>query len=66
MLASYDRAHNPAGTLRQLHAINASGDRSRALRVDPGPDGGHPRDRRSARAADLRPRLAREIPDASW
>ena len=27
MLASYDRA-NPAGTLRQLHAINASGDRS--------------------------------------
>ncbi len=32
MLASYDRAHNPAGTLRQLHAINASGDRSRALR----------------------------------
>jgi pimeloyl-ACP methyl ester carboxylesterase len=32
MLASYDRAHNPAGVLRQLHAINASGDRSRALR----------------------------------
>jgi pimeloyl-ACP methyl ester carboxylesterase len=32
LLASYDRAHNPAGVIRQLHAVNASGDRSRALR----------------------------------
>ncbi len=37
MLASYDRAHNPAGVFRQLHAINASGDRSRALRSVPAP-----------------------------
>lgn len=31
-LASYDRSHHPAGFMRQLHAINASGDRSRRLR----------------------------------
>ncbi len=31
-LASYDRCHHPAGFARQLHAINASGDRSRRLR----------------------------------
>lgn len=30
--AGYDRAHHPAGTARQLHAITASGDRSRQLR----------------------------------
>ena len=29
---SYDRGHNAAGVLRQLHAISASGDRTRALR----------------------------------
>ena len=29
----FDRAHNPAGTARQLHAITASGDRSRRLRA---------------------------------
>lgn len=29
---SYDRGHSVAGVLRQLHAINASGDRTRALR----------------------------------
>ncbi|MGH2985753.1 MAG: alpha/beta fold hydrolase [Solirubrobacterales bacterium] len=28
----YDRGHNPAGAARQLHAITASGDRSRRLR----------------------------------
>ena len=28
----YDRAHHPAGAARQLHAITASGDRSRKLR----------------------------------
>ena len=28
----YDRSHNPRGVLRQLHAIAASGDRTRALR----------------------------------
>jgi len=28
---SWDRGHNPAGTARQLHAITASGDRSRQL-----------------------------------
>jgi pimeloyl-ACP methyl ester carboxylesterase len=27
----YDRSHNPRGVLRQLHAISASGDRTRAL-----------------------------------
>ena len=32
-LASYDRARNPTGFIRQLHAINASGDRSRKLRA---------------------------------
>ena len=30
--AGYDRGHNPAGAARQLHAITASGDRSRKLR----------------------------------
>jgi pimeloyl-ACP methyl ester carboxylesterase len=30
--ASYDRAHNRAGVVRQMHAITASGDRTRALR----------------------------------
>ncbi len=29
---SYDRGHNSAGVLRQLHAITASGDRTQALR----------------------------------
>jgi pimeloyl-ACP methyl ester carboxylesterase len=29
---SYDRGHNAAGVLRQLHAITASGDRTQALR----------------------------------
>jgi pimeloyl-ACP methyl ester carboxylesterase len=29
---SYDRGHNPAGVARQLHAITASGDRTKALR----------------------------------
>jgi pimeloyl-ACP methyl ester carboxylesterase len=29
---SYDRGHSTAGVLRQLHAITASGDRTRALR----------------------------------
>jgi pimeloyl-ACP methyl ester carboxylesterase len=29
---SYDRGHSAAGVLRQLHAITASGDRTRALR----------------------------------
>jgi pimeloyl-ACP methyl ester carboxylesterase len=29
---SYDRGHSSAGVLRQLHAITASGDRTRALR----------------------------------
>jgi pimeloyl-ACP methyl ester carboxylesterase len=29
---SYDRGHGAAGVLRQLHAITASGDRTRALR----------------------------------
>lgn len=28
----YDRSHNPAGILRQMHAITASGDRTAALR----------------------------------
>jgi pimeloyl-ACP methyl ester carboxylesterase len=28
----YDRSHNPAGILRQMHAITASGDRTDALR----------------------------------
>jgi pimeloyl-ACP methyl ester carboxylesterase len=28
----YDRSHNPKGVLRQMHAITASGDRTRALR----------------------------------
>ncbi len=32
-LASYDRARNPTGFIRQLHAINASGDRTRKLRT---------------------------------
>jgi pimeloyl-ACP methyl ester carboxylesterase len=27
----YDRSHNPKGVLRQLHAVSASGDRTRAL-----------------------------------
>lgn len=27
----YDRSHNPRGVLRQLHAVSASGDRTRAL-----------------------------------
>jgi pimeloyl-ACP methyl ester carboxylesterase len=30
--AMYDRSHNPAGIVRQMHAISASGDRTRALR----------------------------------
>jgi pimeloyl-ACP methyl ester carboxylesterase len=30
--AGYDRGNNPAGTARQLHAITASGDRTRRLR----------------------------------
>ncbi len=30
--ASYDRSHDPAGIARQLHAVTASGDRTRALR----------------------------------
>jgi pimeloyl-ACP methyl ester carboxylesterase len=30
--AGYDRGHNPAGAARQLHAVTASGDRSRKLR----------------------------------
>lgn len=30
--ASYDRDHDPAGVARQMHAIHASGDRTRALR----------------------------------
>ena len=30
--ASYDRGHSPAGVARQMHAITASGDRTRALR----------------------------------
>ena len=30
--AGFDRGHNPAGSARQLHAITASGDRSRRLR----------------------------------
>lgn len=29
--AMYDRSHRPAGVLRQMHAISASGDRTRAL-----------------------------------
>jgi pimeloyl-ACP methyl ester carboxylesterase len=29
---SYDRGHSAAGVLRQLHAVTASGDRTRALR----------------------------------
>jgi pimeloyl-ACP methyl ester carboxylesterase len=29
--AMYDRSHNPAGILRQIHAISASGNRTRAL-----------------------------------
>jgi pimeloyl-ACP methyl ester carboxylesterase len=28
----YERSHNPAGILRQMHAITASGDRTRELR----------------------------------
>lgn len=31
--AGYDRAHHPVGAARQLHAITASGDRSRKLRL---------------------------------
>ncbi len=31
--AGYDRAHHPVGAARQLHAITASGDRSRKLRA---------------------------------
>ena len=31
--AMYDRSHNPAGVLRQMHAITASGDRTAALRL---------------------------------
>jgi pimeloyl-ACP methyl ester carboxylesterase len=30
--AMYDRSHNPAGILRQMHAVSASGDRTSALR----------------------------------
>ena len=30
---SYDRGHNPPGAARQLHAVTASGDRSRKLRA---------------------------------
>jgi pimeloyl-ACP methyl ester carboxylesterase len=30
--AMYDRSHRPAGVLRQMHAVSASGDRTRALR----------------------------------
>lgn len=30
--AMYDRSHNPKGILRQIHAISASGDRTKALR----------------------------------
>jgi pimeloyl-ACP methyl ester carboxylesterase len=30
--AMYDRSHNPAGIVRQMHAISASGDRTPALR----------------------------------
>jgi pimeloyl-ACP methyl ester carboxylesterase len=30
--AMYDRSHNPAGIVRQMHAISASGDRTAALR----------------------------------
>ena len=29
--AMYDRGHNPAGIVRQMHAISASGDRTEAL-----------------------------------
>jgi pimeloyl-ACP methyl ester carboxylesterase len=29
----YDRSHNPAGILRQMHAVTASGDRTPALRA---------------------------------
>jgi pimeloyl-ACP methyl ester carboxylesterase len=28
----YERSHNPAGVVRQMHAVTASGDRTRALR----------------------------------
>jgi pimeloyl-ACP methyl ester carboxylesterase len=31
--AGYDRGNNPAGTARQLHAVTASGDRTRRLRT---------------------------------
>jgi pimeloyl-ACP methyl ester carboxylesterase len=30
--AMYDRSHNPAGIFRQMHAVTASGNRTRALR----------------------------------
>ena len=30
--AMYDRGHNPAGIVRQMHAISASGDRTAGLR----------------------------------
>jgi pimeloyl-ACP methyl ester carboxylesterase len=30
--AMYDRSHNPAGILRQMHAVTASGNRTQALR----------------------------------
>jgi pimeloyl-ACP methyl ester carboxylesterase len=30
--AMYDRSHNPRGIVRQIHAISASGDRTKALR----------------------------------
>ncbi len=30
--AMWDRSHNPAGILRQMYAVTASGDRTRALR----------------------------------
>ena len=47
---------NPAGSLRQLHAIVADRDRTPQLRRLRVPDDGHPRRRRPARAPLRRPR----------
>lgn len=64
VLDAYDRGHNPAGVIRQLHAINASGDRSRGLRTIEAPTVViHGTDDPLVRPVAGRA-MAREIPDS--
>ncbi len=63
--AMYDRSHNPAGIVRQMHAISASGDRTAGAGTARGADHGAARRRRTRSPASppgARPRARSPAP----